>query len=252
MPAISGGAIGLSLLWINSRRVLTALLRFAWHMNPAPKDAPLIDRLRRPTDNIRLLVVEDDTSLREQIARVLCEWGFQTASVWSGEDALRLNGRHPYDIAVLDLSLPGIDGIETLHRLRAQTPHLQGIVLTGSATVAAAKRAIHLDVVEFLTKPCNRGELENAVDRARRRLPAIVPSIQLASPNLPTEAAVKLDDIERQHIMATLQRHHGDRKSTAAELGITRKTLYNRIKQYAAQGFRTDCSSDRRTVNSQE
>jgi DNA-binding NtrC family response regulator len=221
-------------------------------MNPRPQDPPLLDRVRRPIAEIRLLVVEDDTNLREQIVKVLVEWGFHTASVWSGEDALRLNACHAYDIAVLDFCLPGVDGIETLYRLRQHAPHLQGIVLTGSATIAAAKRAIHLDVVEFLTKPCHRGELEQAIDRARRRLPATLPSLDPPCRELPTQSTIKLEDVERQHIMAALQRHQGDRKSTAAELGVTRKTLYNRIKQYAAQGFRTDCSSGRGAIDSRE
>ena len=67
---------------------------------------------------------------------------------------------------ILDLNLPGIDGMETLSRLREKSGDLQAIVLTGFASVEAAKQAVHLDVVEFLTKPCHLGELEKALDRA--------------------------------------------------------------------------------------
>jgi DNA-binding NtrC family response regulator len=157
--------------------------------------------------------------------------------VWSGEDAIRLNAFIAFDIAILDLCLPGMDGIETLNQLRAQSPHLQGIVLTGSATVAAARRAIHLDVVEFLTKPATRGELEQAIERARRRLPVVLPTREVSACTSGATETATLQDIEREHILAALKRHQGDRRATSAELGIARKTLYNRMKRYIAQGF---------------
>ncbi|HXE52158.1 MAG TPA: response regulator [Tepidisphaeraceae bacterium] len=111
-------------------------------------------------EDVRVLVVEDEPSLREQLIRALGELGFRATGTSSGELAVRRNEAEPFDIAVLDLSLPGINGIDTLIRLRSSAPNLQGIILTGSATIPAAQAAMRLGVVEFLTKPCHRGELD--------------------------------------------------------------------------------------------
>ena len=88
---------------------------------------------------------------------------------------------------MLDLNLPGEGGIEFFKKLRDRLPRVQGIVLTGFASLEAAREAIHLDVVEFLTKPCHLGELEQALDRAMRRLappgkPAAAPTSRRRMP----------------------------------------------------------------------
>lgn len=181
---------------------------------------------------VRVLVVEDEASLREQLIRALTEWGLVATGASNGELAVQRTAAEPFDVAVLDLSLPGIDGIETLARLRTRTPNLQGIILTGSATVPAAQKAIRLGIVEFLTKPCNRGELEQAMDRARRRLQHGLPILLPEDP-----AARNWADVEREHIMAALDRNGGERALTAKELGISRKTLYNKLKGYVRQRF---------------
>ena len=144
-----------------------------------------------------------------------------------------MHEENPFDIAILDLQLPGINGIETLTQLRRKLPHIQGVILTGSATVDAARQAIHLGVVEFLTKPCNRGEMERAIDRARRRLPPLYPEAESKEqPSGPT-----LAEVEREHILAVLEQNKGDRGETARQLGVSRKTLYNKLRDYLKRGF---------------
>jgi DNA-binding NtrC family response regulator len=191
----------------------------------------------RQLHEARVLVVEDETRLRDLLHRALAGWGFETASAKSGEEATRLCDSQPFDIAILDLNLPGIDGIETLRRLRAKVPHLQAIVLTGFASIDAAKEAVHLDVVEFLTKPCHLGEVEQALDRALRRMAPTPPTI-VDQPDLPPPTAgMTLDEVERQHILAALQHNNGNRTATAQELGISRRTLYYKLEEYQKQGF---------------
>lgn len=190
----------------------------------------------------RVLIIEDEPRLRELLSRAIAGWGFETATARSGEESLRVMAESPCDIALLDLNLPGMSGLECLERLRTQAPHLQSIVLTGFASLEAAQKAIHLDVVEFLTKPCHLGELERALDRAIRRLPALEPALPSLDddPNEPTPAShsgVKLEDVERQHILDMLQRNGGNRTATAIELGISRRTLYYKLGEYQRQGF---------------
>jgi two-component system response regulator RegA len=155
---------------------------------------------------------------------------------------------------ILDLNLSGMGGIEFLQSLRKKDQNLQVIILTGFGNLEAAKTAIHLDVVEFLTKPCKLGELEIALDRARKRrkgqivdAAAAEPALQFAEErrkpmiSIPQPAegasAESLEEIERRHILSVLEQHNGVRTATAEALGISLRTLYYRLGQYQKQGF---------------
>jgi len=216
--------------------------------NPKPQDLPLASR---PPADPRVLVVEDETRMRELLQRVMTNWGFDVTVARSAEEAARLVEAGDPEIVVLDLNLPGEGGIEFFKKLRARLPRVQGIVLTGFASIDAAREAIHLDVVEFLTKPCHLGELEQALDRAMRRVsppgkPALAaqePAIEAVPPaargsnqSQDANAGRTLEEIERDHILATLQRNGGNRTAAAAELGISRRTLYYKLDGYQREG----------------
>jgi len=194
----------------------------------------------KQTAEARVLVVEDEVRLRDLLVRALTGWGFDVAAAKTGEEGLRLHDEKPFDIAILDLNLPGIDGMETLRRLREKAAHLQAIVVTGFASIEAAKQAVHLEVVEFLTKPAHLGELEQALDRALRKMAPTPPAV-IDTPDLPPPSAgMTLEEVERQHIIAALRRNSGNRTATALELGISRRTLYYKLEEYQKQGFSAD------------
>ena len=214
---------------------------------------------RHPDPHV--LIVEDEQRLRDLLLRSLTNWGFEASAARSAEEAMRSLEAHPPDIVLLDLNLPGMDGLEFFTSLRRKRPEVQGIVLTGFATVEAAKQAVHMDMVEFLTKPCHLGEVEQALDRAVRRIappdPPVVPDVSTAGRN-PDGFGARgggvsgngaedadgsprtLEDVEREHILTTLQRHDGNRTATAAELGISRRTLYYKLTEYQKQGFEVE------------
>ncbi|HEX8912464.1 MAG TPA: response regulator [Humisphaera sp.] len=219
---------------------------------PTPPAPPL-----RPPVQPRVLVVEDEARLRELLARVLPGWGFEVAVARSAEEATKLAAADPPDVVVLDLNLPGEDGLAFFAKLRARWPQVQGIVQTGFGSVESARQAIHLEVVEFLTKPASLGDLERALDRAVRKLSAAPPVIppellveadeeddddEGAGIDVPTDAPAgaagkTLEEVERQHILAALSRNGGNRTATALELGISRRTLYYKLEEYQKQGF---------------
>lgn len=185
---------------------------------------------RRPT-SASVLIVDDEDRLRDMLTRSTREFGFTPLAARSAEQALKILDQEPADIILLDLNLPGMDGMQLLERIQTLNPRPQVIVLTGFGSLEAARQAIRMDVVDFLTKPCALGELEIALDRASRRLrvdPAIAPPDELQIPPSAT-----LDELERAHILAALDRHHGNRAAVAAELGISERTLYYRLAQYA-------------------
>ncbi len=185
----------------------------------------------------RVLIVEDEVSLRKLLVQSATSWGFQVDSAWSGEDAVRLNDAEPFDVVILDYHLPRIDGIETLRRLRKRTPNIGAIMLTGFGSIDVAKQAMHLDVVEFLTKPCNQGQLEQALDRAlRRKLVTPIVVAEPATPGPPSSTTATLEEVERAHILAVLSENDGNRSVTARKLGVTRRTLLNKLKRYEEEG----------------
>jgi DNA-binding NtrC family response regulator len=194
--------------------------------------------------NPQILIVDDEPRMRDMLERAVTSWGHKASTARSGEEALRVIAAEPANIIILDLNLPAMSGLEFLERLRQTNLTTQVIVLTGFGDLEAAKKAIHLDIVEFLTKPAHLGELEVALDRARKRLEEITSPIATAPPppmtppDLPP--ATTLDEVEREHILAALVRNNGNRSSTATELGISLRTLYYRLNEYQKQGFHID------------
>lgn len=194
----------------------------------------------------RVLVVEDEPRMAELLLRAVNAWGFAARWAGSGEEALRLMDKEPAQVLVLDINLPGMSGLEALERVRGRWPGVAAIVLTGFGDLEMARRAIHLDATEFLTKPCPMGELERALEKARRRLQdagAAEPPIAAAAAGQgaaefePADAesgagAGTLAEVERQHILSVLARHAGNRAAAAAELGISLRTLYYRLREY--------------------
>lgn len=202
-----------------------------------------------PAVDPRVLIVEDEPKMRELLARAIGSWGLRTSSAGSGEEALRLMESEPSQIVILDLNLPAMSGMDCLEQMRQRWPGTEVIILTGFGDLESAKRAIHLDVVEFLTKPARFEELEVALSRAKLRLmdkaplpelPAETAEPKLPQPPTPQTPPTTLDEVERQHILATLGKNGGNRSATAAELGISLRTLYYRLNDYQRQGFRID------------
>jgi DNA-binding NtrC family response regulator len=195
----------------------------------------------------RVLIVEDEKRLREMLVTAIAGMGMQPAAVGSAEAALKLVANASFAIALLDLNLPGMAGLELCRRLRAGTPQIQVILLTGFGDLEAARLAIRLEVVDFLTKPCGMDELESALNRARLRwlqkwtdeskTQAEEPAQTiLEKRNDRTEAAPlseqSMEDMERQLILTALERHQGNRQAAAAELGISVRKVYYRLQQY--------------------
>lgn len=188
----------------------------------------------------RVLIVEDIARFREMLARAIREMEFEPRPVESAELAIELLESEPVEIAMVDLGLPGMPGLELRQHLRTHHPAVQIIILTGFGDLEAAKQAIRLDVVDFLTKPCDLGELEVALDRALRRFASA--GDHAAATDTPPELDVgtqqqeqTIEALERQHIREALKRNNGNRAKTAQELGISVRTLYYRISRYKMQ-----------------
>ena len=193
-----------------------------------------------------VLVVEDEPRVGEMLGQAMVALGYRATVVRTGEEALHAMAERARPIVVLDLNLPGMSGLDCLTTIRADWPETAAIILTGFGDLDAAKRAIHLDVIEFLTKPAHLGDLEVALSRAEQRLHAgdlerlrekyakapRPPSDQAPGPSDDAETPTALAELERRAILEALARHAGNREQTARELGISVRTLYYRLKSY--------------------
>ncbi len=117
----------------------------------------------------RILVVEDEPTTCSALTRALSLMGYQADGVLSGQEALvRLNAM-PYDVMVLDLRLPDINGVEVLEQARQIQPDLLVIILTAYASLDSAIAAVKMGAVDYLLKPYSIRALEEAIAKALHR-----------------------------------------------------------------------------------
>jgi DNA-binding NtrC family response regulator len=199
----------------------------------------------------RVLVVEDESRLRDMLNRAVRDMGFEITCVGSAEAGLRILEDRAVDILIVDLNLPGMSGMDMLELVHKRWPDIQPIVMTGFGDLDAARQAIHMDAVDFLTKPAALGDIEVSLERARQRRAAKLPQspvlpeepIEDREPRIPSPAPVasgftpmSLEEMEKRHILATLEKNRGNRTVTAQELGISLRKLYYRLGQYQREG----------------
>ncbi len=114
----------------------------------------------------RLLVVDDEPGLRDALRWVLEAAGYDVVVAATGEDAVSAHTRTPCDGAVLDITLPGISGVETLTRLRASTPDLAAVFITAHSSIPSAVAAMRAGGFDYVPKPFDNNELVLKVERA--------------------------------------------------------------------------------------
>lgn len=114
---------------------------------------------------VRALVVDDDESVSQFFTDVLSAEGYAVRSVLSGQAALDLLACESFDILLIDLVMPGMNGLELLRRIHACAPELPIILITGLADVDTARRALKEGASDVVTKPCNVRELPIILER---------------------------------------------------------------------------------------
>ncbi len=120
----------------------------------------------------RILCVDDEDIVIRSCRRVLADDEFEVNSVQSGIDALKEIDEKDFDVVILDIMMPKMDGIEVLQRVKESHPDLEVIMITGLSQVETAVKSMKLGAFDYLTKPFDPDELRLVVERAleRRRL----------------------------------------------------------------------------------
>jgi len=114
--------------------------------------------------DIRVLLIDDEATLVEYLSKRLLREGFTVNATFSGEEAVKVATNDDFDVAVVDLKMPGIDGVETQQKLKKIQPFLQGIVLTGHGSIDTALESGRQDAFKYLLKPI---EYDNLVETIR-------------------------------------------------------------------------------------
>jgi two-component system, response regulator, stage 0 sporulation protein F len=111
----------------------------------------------------RILIVDDEQSVREVLGEYFTEQGYSVETAGDGEEALALLQRHTPDLVLLDMRMPGIDGVEMLRRIRALTADLVVIMVTANEDVGLARETLKLGALDYVAKPFDFDYLERAI-----------------------------------------------------------------------------------------
>ncbi|HZN00486.1 MAG TPA: sigma-54 dependent transcriptional regulator [Pyrinomonadaceae bacterium] len=137
-----------------------------------------------PRKNI--LVVDDEKSQREILEMILSGEGYDVTTAASGEAALKFAKDRRFDLALTDLKMTGMDGIELLSQLLAYDSSIIVILLTAHGSIESAKEALRRGAFDYLEKPYDKSALLETINRALDRLEAIDSEIVSASPKMET------------------------------------------------------------------
>jgi DNA-binding response OmpR family regulator len=135
-----------------------------------------------PMPTINVLLIDDEERFLKTTKILLDKEGcqvFAAADGWRGMEQLKIRS---IDVVVLDVKMPGIDGIDVLRQIKERSPLVEVIMLTGHSTLDTAMRGLKLGAFDYLTKPCDIGELKLKIKAAHERRSAMLARTQHPRP----------------------------------------------------------------------
>jgi DNA-binding response OmpR family regulator len=153
-------------------------------------------------ENIRILVVEDEASLQKALCSGLRKYGYAVDLAEDGEQALELIELNPYDVVVLDLNLPKINGMEVLRKVRITNKELRILILSARAEVEDKIAGLDTGANDYLSKPFHFKELEARI-RALLRRDFIQKDTVLTHGNVTIDTALKCVTVNDQKVELT-------------------------------------------------
>ncbi len=120
-------------------------------------------------EKTKILVVDDDEIVRRSHLRSLAGANCEVHAAWDGTEALRAMAEHPFDVVLLDLRMPGLDGMAVLRTIKEQWPESEVVIITGYPTIETAKEAVRLGAYDHLAKPVGPDDVINAANGAVRQ-----------------------------------------------------------------------------------
>jgi two-component system response regulator RegA len=174
------------------------------------------------TEARTVLVVEDDEVLRERTVKALTGRGLITSGAPDGETALEMARADSPELALVDMRMPGMNGLEVVRALHEIDPTTKIVVLTGYGSIATALDAVRLGATHYLTKPAEIDEILAAFDREGAPDPDAEPQYEPPS----------LARVEWEHINRVLADCGGNISKAARVLNLHRRSLQRKLAKY--------------------
>jgi DNA-binding NtrC family response regulator len=116
-----------------------------------------------------VLLVDDEVPFVETMSKRLSKRQLMVLPAYTGREALEMLGKNAVDVVILDVKMPGMDGIQTLREIKQTYPLVEVIMLTGHATIETAVEGMRLGAFDYLMKPCEIEELLAKVGEAKEK-----------------------------------------------------------------------------------
>ena len=179
---------------------------------------------------MRLLLVEDHAELAEWVAKALVQAGYAVDVLARGDHAEHALLTQPYDLVILDLSLPGLDGLEVLRRLRGRDKgaHTPVLVLTARGSTEDRVKGLNLGADDYLPKPFELAELEARIKALLRRSGNLAPVVRVG--HLEFDTVTRLAQVEGRPLALT-PRELAVLEVLISKLGrpVARETLFEKV-----------------------
>lgn len=117
----------------------------------------------------RVLLVDDEEDFTDALSKRLEARNLKVKTVNRGEDAVQLVDEQSFDVIILDLAMPGMDGLETLQQIKANHPDAEIIMLTGHASVESSVKAMKIGAEDLLEKPVDIADLLSKIEEAHKK-----------------------------------------------------------------------------------
>ena len=170
------------------------------------------------------LVVDDDEVFRVRLCRAISDRGWEASGAADGATALDLAAAHSPDLAIVDLRLPGMGGIDIVRELRKLDETTCIIMLTGYGSIATALTATKLGANDYLSKPADADEILSTYQKYLSGQPDESDEASLSVPSLAR--------VEWEHIQRVLADCEGNISQAAKLLGLHRRSLQRKLAKY--------------------
>ncbi len=169
---------------------------------------------------MKILLADDDQAYRERLARALSRRGHEVLQAHDGDHALFVAADPDIDAAILDLKMPGKNGMEVLRAMIKGRPSLRILIHTGYGSIASAMEAVRLGATDYLIKPTDADALLAALQREGTTNP------------LPEPETPSLERVEWEHIQRVIADCQGNISEAARVLGLHRRSLQRKLQKF--------------------
>jgi NADPH-dependent glutamate synthase beta subunit-like oxidoreductase/ActR/RegA family two-component response regulator len=144
-----------------------------------------------------ILIVEDEAILRESLRDWLTDAGYQVETAADGEEGLKMIGEQDFDLVLLDMRLPGKNGLQVLREAKTKKPQLKGVIITAYPSVETAVEAMKIGATEYLPKPLDLDDLDQLMKETLGEVPVAVkpPPVEVAVAKLENERTVSKSEL---------------------------------------------------------